>query len=146
MDPLSDVLSLLKLKTYVSGGFHVDAGTGLDFHRHQGIKCYAVISGTCWVSVEGVPDAVLIRAGDCVLLAGGLPFCLATDLSAPRVNFDPALAERKPGDALIPNATEGGASILGGHFLLTGSHSEVLLHSLPPIVHIRKEASRKMMR
>jgi len=40
----------------------------------------------------------------------------------------------------------GGSFILGGHFLLTGSHSEVLLHSLPPIVHIRREASRKVMR
>jgi len=146
MDPLSEVLSLLKLKTYVSGGFQVDAGTGLEFQRHKGIKCYAVLSGTCWVSVEGVPDAVLLRAGDCVLLPGGLPFCLATDLSAPRVNFDPALAERKPGDALVDNPVRGGSFILGGHFLLSGSHSEVLLHSLPPIVHIRREASRKVMR
>ena len=146
MDPLSEVLSLLKLKTYISGGFQVDAGTGLEFQRHKGIKCYAVISGTCWISVEGVPDAVLIRAGDCVLLPGGLPFCLATDLSAPRVNFTRELAERKPSDALVHDAIGGGSFILGGHFLLTGSHSEVLLHLLPPIVHIRREASRKVMR
>lgn len=146
MDPLSEVLSLLKLKTYISGGFQVDAGTGLEFQRQKGIKCYAVISGTCWVSVEGVPSAVLIRAGDCVLLPCGLPFYLATDLSAPRVNFTPELAERRPSDALVEDPIRGGPFILGGHFLLTGSHSEVLLHSLPPIVHIRREASRKVMR
>lgn len=146
MDPLSEVLSLLKLKTYVSGGFSVDAGTGLQFQRHMGIKCYAVVSGSCWLSVEGVPDAVLIRAGDCVLLPGGLPFCLAPDLSAPRVPFTQELAEGKPGDALVDGATRGGSFILGGHFLLSGSHSEVLLHALPPIVHIRREASRKVMR
>jgi AraC-like DNA-binding protein len=146
MDPLSEVLSLLKLKTFVSGGFEVDAGRGFEFQSHEGIKCYAVVSGSCWVSVEGVPDAVLIRAGDCVLLPHGLPFCLARDLSAPRVNFIPEFAERKPGDALVHDAARGGTFILGGHFLLTGSQSDVLLHSLPPIVHIRSETSRKVMR
>jgi hypothetical protein len=35
MDPLSDVLSLLKLKTYISGGFQVASGTGLEFQRHK---------------------------------------------------------------------------------------------------------------
>ncbi len=137
---------MLELKTYVSGGFTVDTGTGLQFRRHNGIKCYAAVSGTCWVSVEGSPDAVLLKAGDCVLLASGLPFCLATDLSAPRVNFDPGLADTKPGDALIDAAIRGGSFILGGHFLLSGSHSEVLLHALPPIVHIRREVSKNVMR
>ena len=68
MDPLSEVLSLLKLQTYVSGGFGVEAGTGLEFPRHKGIKCYAVISNSCWVAVEGVPDAVRLKAGDCFIL------------------------------------------------------------------------------
>src|ERR1700739_4230756 len=101
MDPLSEVLSLRMLKTYVSSGFEVNPGTGLEFQRHKGIKCYAVISCSCWVSVEGVANWVFISAGDCVFLPCGLPFCLATDLSAPRVNFTQEHAERKPGDALI---------------------------------------------
>ena len=97
MDPLSEVLSLLKLKSYVSGGFAVDANRGFDFPRYQGIKCYAVSSGSCRLSVQGGPDAVLMTAGDCVLQPRGLPFCLATDLSLPRVNFSPEIAVRKAG-------------------------------------------------
>ena len=145
MDPLSEVLSLLKLKTYVAGGFEVSVGTAFEFQRHKGIKCYAVESGSCWLSVEGIPDAILVRAGDCAILPRGLPFLLATDLTAQPVNFTPEFAEQ-PGDAHVHEAILGGTSILGGHFLLTGSQSEVLLDSLPPIVHVRREASRKLMR
>ena len=80
MDPLSDVLSLLKPRSYSSGGFDVGGELSIQFPRHEGIKCYAVVSGQCWLSVEGVPDAVHLKAGDCFLLPRGRPFRLATDL------------------------------------------------------------------
>jgi hypothetical protein len=42
---------------------------------------------------------------------------------------------------------EGGEHyIVGGHFALTGSHADILLKSLPPIVHIRKESDKAAMR
>jgi len=43
MDPLSEVLSLLKPRSYISGGFEVDGGMAIQFPKHQGIKCYAAI-------------------------------------------------------------------------------------------------------
>jgi Cupin len=87
MDPLSDVLSLLKPRSYIAGGFGVDSDVAIQFPKHQGIKCYAMVSGQCWLSVESVPDEVLLTAGDCFLLPRGLPFCLSTDLSLPPVDF-----------------------------------------------------------
>lgn len=145
MDPLSDVLSLLKPRSYASGGFEVDADIAIQWPKHAGIKCYAVISGQCWLSVEGVPDAVLLNAGDCFLLPRGLPFCLATDLSLTPVDFDLCLLVRSTGSTVSHN---GGGSryIVGGHFVLTGSHADILLRSLPPIVHIRKESDKAAMR
>ena len=95
MDPLSDVLSLLKPRSYISGGFEVGGDMAIQFPKHQGIKCYAVVSGQCWLSVEGVPDAVLLTAGDCFLLPRGLPFCLATDLSLTPVDFHTLLSQRR---------------------------------------------------
>ena len=145
MDPLSDVLSLLKPRSYVSGGFEVDGDMAIQFPRHQGIKCYAVLAGQCWLSVEGVPDAVLLTAGDCFLLPRGLPFCLATDLSLTPVDFQTLLAERRAG-SMVSSHESGGRYIAGGHFLLSGSHADMLLGSLPPIVHIRKESDKEAMR
>jgi AraC-like DNA-binding protein len=145
MDPLSDVLSLLKPQSYVSGGFHVDGDVAVQFPKHEGIKCYVVLSGQCWLSVEGVPDAVRLTAGDCFLLPRGLPFCLSTDLSLTPVDFRVFLAARKNGDAISHNGS-GGGFIVGGHFVLTGGHAEMLLGFLPPIVHIRKESDKAAMR
>lgn len=145
MDPLSDVLSLLKPQSYTSGGFGLDGGMSIQFPKHQGIKCYAMISGQCWLSVEGILDPLLVTAGDCFLLPRGRPFCLTTDLSLPRVDFRAVLAARRAGNAVFQDeAAE--HSIVGGHFILTGSHAGILLNSLPPIVHIRKESDKEAMR
>ena len=145
MDPLSDVLSLLKPRSYVSGGFGVDGDMAIQFPKHQGVKCYAMLSGQCWLSVEGVPDAVLVMAGDCFLLPRGLPFCLATDLSLTPIDFNLLRAARMSGGA-VSSTVDGGHYIAGGHFLLAGSHADTLLGSLPPIVHIRKESDKAAMR
>jgi AraC-like DNA-binding protein len=143
MDPLSEVLSLLKLQGYVSGGFIVDENVGFKFPGHSGIKCYAVVSGSCWLSVQGVPDAVCIQAGDCVLLPRGLPFFLAADLTLPRVDFPCEVAPTTP---RVINQGARGCFIVGGHFVLTGAPSEILLNSLSPIVHIRSKSDKAAMR
>jgi AraC-like DNA-binding protein len=145
MDPLSDVLSLLKPRSYISGGFEVAGDMAIQFPKHQGIKCYAMVSGQCWLSVESVPNPVLLTAGDCFLLPRGLPFSLTTDLSLTPVDFHTLLATRRYGDTVSQHES-GGRYIVGGHFLLTGSHADMLLGFLPPVVHIRKESDKAAMR
>ncbi len=107
MDPLSDVLSLLKPQSYISGGFEVAGDMAIQFPKHPGIKCYAVVSGQCWLSVEGVPDAVLLTAGDCFLLPRGLPFCLATDLSLTPVDFHTFLPAKRKASTVSRNGRWG---------------------------------------
>jgi AraC-like DNA-binding protein len=145
MDPLSEVLALMKPQLYVAGGFAVRGEMAIHFPKHQGIKCYAMLAGDCWLVVEGVPEPVLLQAGDCFLLPRGLPFRLATDLSLEPVHYTVAFAS--PGMiSETPGVTEGARYIAGGHFALTGGHAEMLLQSLPPIVHIRREADKAAMR
>src|SRR5262245_17661282 len=80
MDPLSDVLALLKPRSYVSAGFDAGGDWSIRFaDQHGWIKCYAVVSGACWLSVEGVPDALRLQTGGCFVLPSGRPFCLASD-------------------------------------------------------------------
>jgi mannose-6-phosphate isomerase-like protein (cupin superfamily) len=69
MDPLSDVLSLLTPRSYVSAGFDAGGDWSIQFSdQHGRIKCYAVVSGACWLSVEDVGDPVRLKAGDCAYL------------------------------------------------------------------------------
>ena len=46
MDPLSDVLSLLKPHAYISSGFDAGGDWAVQFgDQHKLIKCYAIVSG-----------------------------------------------------------------------------------------------------
>jgi hypothetical protein len=56
----------------VRGGFAVHGDTAIHFPKHQGIKCDATLAGECWLVVEGIPEPVLLNAGDCFLLPRGL--------------------------------------------------------------------------
>jgi AraC-like DNA-binding protein len=117
----------------------------IHFPKPQGIKCYAMLAGQCWLVVDGVPEPVLLNAGDCFVLPRGLPFRLATDLSLEPVHYTVAIARLgMSGEA--PGVTEGARYIAGGHFALTGGHAEMLLQSLPPIVHIRRESDKTAIR
>jgi AraC-like DNA-binding protein len=145
MDPLSDVLSLLKPRSYRSGGFDVGGDLAIKFSKHEGIKCYAVVSGQCWLSVEGIPDAVRLAVGDCFLLPRGLPFSLATDLTLTPVDFLTLLSSKRNGSIVTRNGG-GDCFLVGGHFILSGRHADILLGFLPPIVHIRKESDKTTMR
>lgn len=145
MDPLSDVLALLKPRSYMSGGFGVASGLAIRFPKHEGIKCYAMLAGECWLALEDGSEPVLVKAGDCFLLPRGLPFRLATDLTVPATDVYTLIAAWKAGEA-VPNPEGCPAYLAGGHFLLDGGHAEMLLQALPAIVHIRKESDRAAMR
>jgi AraC-like DNA-binding protein len=145
MDPLSDVLSLLKPRTYMVGGFDTAGPWSVRFGQHEGVKCYALISGQCWLAVEGVPDPIHLEAGDAFLLPTGRPFVLASDLAL--TPLDPFEFLRLPLNGRIGTYNGGGECFsVGGHFTFAGKHASILLGVLPPIVHIRSEAARSAMR
>ena len=129
----------------MSGGFDMGGSWSVRFPQHEGIKCYALVSGQCWLCVEGVADAVRLEAGDCFLLPRGRPFRLASDLALTPVDAHTTLSA--PLHGCIASYNGGGDCFgVGGYFAFAGNHAGILLGVLPPIVHIRKEADKAAMR
>jgi AraC-like DNA-binding protein len=146
MDPLSDVLSLLKPRSHVSAGFDAGGAWSIQFpDQHECIKCYAVASGECWLSVAGVPDAVRLTTGDCFVLPSGRPFRLASDMTLTPVDAGTIFPAAREGGVVTFNGG-GDFFLVGSRFALTGNHAGILLGMLPPIVHIRKEADQAALR
>jgi AraC-like DNA-binding protein len=145
MDPLSDVLSLLKPRSYMFRGFDVGGKWSIQFARHEGIKCYAVVSGQCWLSVEGVRDALRLETGDCFLLPRGRPFRLASDMTLTPIDAYTFFSTAPRGAIATYN---GGGDFfgVGGYFAFAGDHAGILLGVLPPIVHIRRETDKAALR
>lgn len=146
MDPLSDVLSLLKPRSYVSAGFDAGGDWSVQFSDQNGrIKCYAVISGACWLSVEDVPEAVRLTAGDCFVLPSGRPFRLASDMTVTPVDAGTIFPPAREGGVVTFNGG-GDLFLVGSRFAVAGNHAGSLLRMLPPIVHIRKESDQAALR
>lgn len=146
MDPLSDVLSLLKPRSYVSSGVEAGGEWSLQFpHQNKLLKCYAVVSGECWLAVDGVPDAVNLQKGDCFVLPSGRPFRLASDMSLPPEPSSNYFPPPRPGAVVKVNGG-GDFFIVGSRFGVSGGHAGLLMDMLPPIVHIRNETEQAALR
>lgn len=145
VDPLSEVLALLKPHTYVAGGFDLRGNWSMQFDPHSGIKCYALLSGGCWLVVEGVEAAVRLEVGDCVLLPNGRRFRLANGLTLKPVPFwDLRPVEWRGGIATLNGG--GDTMILGGHFAFAGVEADMLLAAMPPVAHLRDHSDKVGMR
>ena len=144
IDPLSDVLSLLRPRSSVSAFLDAGGDWSIQFPREEGLRFQAVISGHCRLAVDGAPDLVRLNPGDCFLLPSGRPFRLASDLALPPADAYAVLSSKRDGVATC----NGGGDFLGVGclFTLAGRHADFLLGELPPIVHVRQESEQLALR
>ncbi len=145
MDPLSDVLSLLKPRSHMAGGFDVGGAWSIRFGRYEGVKCYAVVAGACWLKIEDDDEPTRLKTGDYFVLPRGLPFRLASDLDAAPTEARSIFTSPSNGGLRRVNGG-GDCMIAGGHFALDGNHAGLLLSVLPPVVHIRQDADKAKLR
>ena len=101
-DPLSEVLALLDAQSVVSTSMKAGGDWSVRVGHHHGLKFNGVVKGSAWLVIEGHDDPIPVSAGDCFLLARGLPFVLASDL------------DKTPIDAeIVFNAAQGDIAIIG---------------------------------
>ena len=140
MEPLADVLTLLKPQTYVSAGLNAAGAWAIRFPAHQYIKFNAVTKGSCWIAVEGGGKPEQLEQGDCFLLPSGRSFVLASDLSLPKV---PAEAVYTEGCHLTGVCNGGGDfSLVGARFEFSGEQAKALFDNLPAIVAARESSDQ----
>ena len=144
MDPLSDIMSLVRISSCWSGGFDWGGEWCLGFGQHQEIRVYAVISGECWLAVEGMTEWVHGQPGDCLLLPSGRPFRVGNNLALRPVDALILAADGGQGRITIHN---GGGNFfgIGCNFKLAREHAGILLGVLPPVVHIRREPDKALL-
>jgi AraC-like DNA-binding protein len=146
MDPLSDVLALLKPKSHLSSGFSAGGAWSLRFGiRLDVIKCYAVIAGGCWLVIDEVDDPVRLTAGDAFVLPSGRPFRLTSNPALAPDDAKTAFPPPEPGGQVTVN---GGGDVLlvGSRFTVSGKNAGMLLGMLPPIVHVTCETEQAALR
>ncbi|MFC6083267.1 AraC family transcriptional regulator [Sphaerisporangium aureirubrum] len=137
---MSDVLTLLNIRGAYSSRFEATGRWALRFRGFQHIKIGAMVSGHCWVTVEGEPP-VRLSPGDCYLLAGGRPYQVAGELGVEPEDGH-AVYERSPTVRNVryaagPDDRDGPPDVLvGGSITLDDVTAALLLDCLPPIARI----------
>jgi AraC-like DNA-binding protein len=145
MDPLSEVLSLLKLRSYLSGGINAAGDWCVALPAHEGIKFQAIVRGSCLVQMDGTTEPFVAHAGDCFVLPRGRPFRFGSRLDIPPIDTAACAAKKKPGE---PMPLNGGGEFLslGGYCDMAGDHASMLLTMLPPVLHVRDEPAKAALR
>lgn len=141
---------MLKLRSYVSGGFDAGGDFAVRFGRHTGIKFHAVVSGACWVVLEDASEPVRIRAGEGFLLPHGKAFRIASDPGLRPVDVQQILLplhDLPLYDGRIVTYNGGGDFLsVGGYFTLSEGQADLLLETLPSLLHIREAGDNEMLR
>lgn len=140
MDPLSNVLSTLKPQGYLFHTLDVGADWSIQFPAHMGIKLDAVVSGSCWLVLEGGDDPVQLLQGDCFLLTSGRPFVLTSDPELPPVDYLDALTFDSTGAARCKSG--GDSFLVGAHFSFEADRVDALFRCLPKVLHISATSSQ----
>lgn len=141
MDPLSEILTLMRPTVYGFRGLDAAGDWAFAFAAAEGIRCFAIEYGGCWLRVVGGTPAIRLEAGDVVLLTGARDVHLFSCETIEPVDSMAFLSTVSAGQVATINGG-GECRGIGGFFGLRGSDVATLLIAVPPIVHVRSDVSR----
>ena len=143
MDPLSDVLSLLEVRSVMPHGLTVGGPWCMAFAADGGIKMGAVLMGECWMEPQG-QSAIRLHAGDCWLMSGERAYLMGSDLGLP-----PVAARHVFQDADEDGVAHYGGEVdfiaIAGRNLYDPAQAAFLLDLLPPLIHVPYSADTEML-
>lgn len=136
MDPLSDVLALLRIGNYHCATLTLGGDWAFNFPTRQGIKFTAVVKGSCWLHVDGERQPQQLHEGDCFLMTQGLPFTLYSDMSQP-VMDSTGHFQTLAADELVFSHGGDDVQLVGARFDFAGVPARLLLATLPSLVYVQ---------
>ncbi|MFD4622244.1 AraC family transcriptional regulator [Streptomyces sp. NPDC058475] len=137
VDPLSDTLALTDARCVISGGFSAAGQWALRFPRPDRLKITAVVRGSFWVALDGMSEAVLLEPGDAAVFDGSRPVVISSDPVLEPVDASRLFADAPEPVVHLGEDDEADVVSVGGHVELGRAGEELLLHALPPLLHVR---------
>lgn len=142
MDPLSNVLSLLRVDSILSSRFEGAGAWAFGFPAYSHIKFGGVLAGAFYLWVEGDATPLRLQEGDFYLLTDGHPFFSASDPAMPTMDGPPFYRQTRAADGTVrvqgANPSDyPSVSLASGRFTFEDGSTELLLRHLPPVIHLR---------
>ncbi|WRH64496.1 MAG: AraC family transcriptional regulator [Fuscovulum sp.] len=140
VDPLSDVLALLRPHDCVAAGLDAGGDWAIRYAPHAGLKCIGIDKGGCWLNLESLPAPLWLCEGDCVILPRGKAFVLSA--RGARLGDAAETVHSAPLHGDTAQLGGGGDFFMtGARFLLSGQAAEMLMATLPDAIVVRVAAN-----
>jgi AraC-like DNA-binding protein len=141
MDPLSDILMLMRPTGYGFRGLDAGGAWALSFSAARGIRCFAVEEGSCLLRLADGTAAIRMDAGDVILASTDSALALCSSEDAQAIDADAFLSGVAPGRTAILNGG-GECRGIGGFFAIEGVGMDRIFAALPPVVHVHSRTTR----
>lgn len=137
MDPLSDIISLLRPSAAVSKPISARGRWAVHYDAHDAPGFTIILSGEAWLTFEG-KDPLRLAEGDFLLLPTTPAFSLASEPHLPATPVTPRDEAVRHGD---PDGLPDFMA-LGGSFAIERVNAPLLLSLLPKLIHIPASEGR----
>ncbi|WP_246251928.1 AraC family transcriptional regulator [Ancylobacter pratisalsi] len=139
LDPLSDIIALLRPNTAISKPITGRGEWGVRYAPHDAPGFTIILRGSCWIAFEG-EEPWKLEKGSFLLLPSTPSFTLS---SHPGI----ACEQRDPMDVPVRHGEQHGApefEALGGTFRIEAINAPLVLALLPRMIHIPHSAGRSV--
>jgi len=137
MDPLSDIIALLRPSAAVSKPISGRGPWGVRYAAHDAPGFTIILKGECWVSFEG-DEPIKLQRGDFILLPSTPAFTLSSQPGAECKLREPTNVPVRHGD----QDGEADFEAIGGSFLIEQVNAPLLLALLPRFIHLPSSEGR----
>lgn len=137
MDPLSDVIALLRPNTAISKPISGRGAWAVRYAAHDAPGFTIILKGECWIAFEG-EEPLKLETGAFLLLPSTPAFTLSNDPGMAGTPTDPMDVPVRHGEQ------EGEADFesLGGTFRIEAANAPLLLALLPRMIHVPPSEGR----
>lgn len=133
---MSEVLDFIEVCGVVTGGGVAHGRWRTESEISEAVKFIAVARGEARLRTDGVTDEVVLRAGDVAMLNGRHWLRLEGGPDEGiQVRVEPPLAGTYPAET---DADAGGDALFGGTIEFNAAGREILLATLPPLLHFHE--------
>jgi AraC-like DNA-binding protein len=153
VDPITDLLRSMQIVSVVHARLEATAPWGLkqEANAEEGDRKHSAASspfqfahfgmltrGNCWLSVEGMPEALPLAGGDCFLLAPGSSYTLRDNPRTRTRSFCDVAP--KDGSQIIQYGGGGApTTIISGWFRFCATSLKPLTRFLPPLILVKAD-------
>ncbi|WP_283418523.1 AraC family transcriptional regulator [Sphingopyxis sp. Geo48] len=137
LDPLSDVIALLRPSTVFSKGISGAGRWGVRYSAFGHPGFCTVLEGSCRLAVDGA-EPITLEAGDFVLLPATPGFTQSGFEPVEPATFDPHASIGVTGE--VRHGRQDGppdVRMLGGYFMFASPDAGLLVSQLPAMIHLR---------